>query len=61
MDQSELNNDIQWADMGVDSLMSLTISGKFREDLDLEVESTLFTDYSSVGALRKHLGGMSDS
>lgn len=59
VDQSELNDDIQWADMGVDSLMSLTISGKFREDLDLEVESTLFTDYASVGALRKHLGGMS--
>ncbi|KIW53821.1 hypothetical protein PV05_06233 [Exophiala xenobiotica] len=59
VDQSELNDDIQWADMGVDSLMSLTISGKFREDLDLEVESTLFTDYSSVGALRKHLSGMS--
>lgn len=61
VDQSELNDDIQWADMGVDSLMSLTISGKFREDLDLEVESTLFTDYASVGALRKHLGGMSAS
>ncbi|KAL2414197.1 Non-reducing polyketide synthase PKS1 [Exophiala dermatitidis] len=59
VDQSELNDDIQWADMGVDSLMSLTISGKFREDLDLEVESTLFTDYASVGALRKHLSGMS--
>ncbi|KAK5198467.1 polyketide synthase [Exophiala xenobiotica] len=61
VDQSELNDDIQWADMGVDSLMSLTISGKFREDLDLEVESTLFTDYSSVGALRKHLSAMSGS
>ncbi|KIV92850.1 hypothetical protein PV10_04114 [Exophiala mesophila] len=59
VDQSELNDDIQWADMGVDSLMSLTISGKFREDLDLEVESTLFTDYASVGELRKHLGGLS--
>lgn len=59
VDQSELNDDIQWADMGVDSLMSLTISGKFREDLDLEVENTLFTDHSSVGALRKHLGGLS--
>ncbi|EXJ93814.1 hypothetical protein A1O1_02207 [Capronia coronata CBS 617.96] len=58
VDQAELNDDIQWADMGVDSLMSLTISGKFREDLDLEVESTLFTDFASVGALRKHLGGM---
>ncbi|OAP61532.1 hypothetical protein AYL99_03735 [Fonsecaea erecta] len=59
VDQSELNDDIQWADMGVDSLMSLTISGKFREDLDLEVDNTLFTDHASVGALRKHLSGMS--
>ncbi|KAI1621793.1 polyketide synthase [Exophiala viscosa] len=59
VEQNELNDDIQWADMGVDSLMSLTISGKFREDLELEVESTLFTDFASVGALRKHLSGMS--
>ena len=58
-DASELNDDIGWDGLGVDSLMSLTISGKFREELELEVESTLFTDYASVGALRKHLGGMS--
>lgn len=59
VDHSELVNNVQWADLGVDSLMSLTISGKFREDLDLEVESSLFTDFASVGALRKHLEGMS--
>ena len=59
VDHSELVDNVQWADLGVDSLMSLTISGKFREDLDLEVESSLFTDYASVGALRKHLSGMS--
>jgi iterative type I PKS product template protein len=59
VDHSELQDDIQWADLGVDSLMSLTISGKFREDLELEVESSLFTDFASVGALRKHLSGLS--
>jgi len=59
VDQSELVSDIQWADLGVDSLMSLTISGKFREELELEVESDLFTDYASVGALRKRLADMS--
>lgn len=59
VDHSELVDNVQWADLGVDSLMSLTISGKFREDLDLEVESSLFTDYASVGALRKHLSEMS--
>ncbi|RMZ77257.1 hypothetical protein DV738_g4532, partial [Chaetothyriales sp. CBS 135597] len=59
VDQSELVDDIQWADLGVDSLMSLTISGKFREDLELEVESSLFTDFASVGALRKHFASLS--
>ncbi|KAK5951062.1 polyketide synthase [Knufia fluminis] len=55
----ELVDNVQWADLGVDSLMSLTISGKLREDLDLEVESSLFTDFASVGALRKHFAAMS--
>ena len=54
-DQSELNDGVQWADLGVDSLLSLTIAGRLREDLDLEIESTLFTEYASVGALKKHL------
>jgi len=63
VEASELADAIQWADLGVDSLMALTISGRFREELDLEMSSTLFTDYSSVGELRAHfsstLGGES--
>ena len=59
VEQSELADAIQWADLGVDSLMSLTISGRFREELDLEIDSTLFTDYASVGELRKQLTTMS--
>jgi iterative type I PKS product template protein len=61
VDHAELLDDIQWADLGVDSLMSLTISGKFREELELEVESSLFTDYASCGALRKYLTEMGGS
>lgn len=61
VDHSELVDNVQWTDLGVDSLMSLTISGKFREDLDLEIESSIFTDYSSVGALRKHFAEMAPS
>ena len=61
VDHDELVDEIQWADLGVDSLMSLTISGKFREDLELEVESSLFTDYASVGALRKYFSSMGGS
>jgi hypothetical protein len=47
-DQSELNDGVQWADLGVESLLSLTISGRLREDLNLEIESTLFTEYASA-------------
>jgi iterative type I PKS product template protein len=54
VEASELADAIQWADLGVDSLMALTISGRFREELDLEMSSTLFTDYASVGELRAH-------
>ncbi|KAL9617637.1 MAG: hypothetical protein Q9160_007603, partial [Pyrenula sp. 1 TL-2023] len=54
VDHSELADGIQWTDLGVDSLMSLTISGRFREELDLDVPSTLFTDYPTVGDLKKH-------
>ena len=61
VDHSELLDDVQWADLGVESLMSLIISDKLREALKLEVRSSLFTDYASVGALRKHLAGMGGS
>ncbi|ERF69996.1 hypothetical protein EPUS_03548 [Endocarpon pusillum Z07020] len=63
VEASELADAIQWADLGVDSLMALTISGRFREELDIELSSTLFTDFTSVGELRAHfsstLGGES--
>ena len=59
VDQSELADAVQWSDLGVDSLMSLTISGKFREDMDLDLPSTLFADYPSVGELKNHLSSQS--
>ncbi|KAL9126698.1 MAG: hypothetical protein Q9217_004295 [Psora testacea] len=49
---SELSNETEFNDMGVDSLLSLTISGKFREELDVEVESSIFAEYPSVGDLK---------
>ncbi|KAF2086231.1 polyketide synthase [Saccharata proteae CBS 121410] len=56
LDMSELVDDAAFENMGVDSLMSLTISAKFREDLDLEISSTLFTDYPTVGQMKKFFG-----
>ncbi|KAF2686477.1 conidial pigment polyketide synthase PksP/Alb1 [Lentithecium fluviatile CBS 122367] len=37
-----------FADFGVDSLLSLNISGRLREELDLDVESSLFNDCPTV-------------
>jgi iterative type I PKS product template protein len=56
VDMSELVNEAAFENLGVDSLMSLTISAKFREDLDLEISSTLFTDYPTVGEMKKFFG-----
>ena len=53
VDMSELVDDAAFENLGVDSLLSLTISAKLREDLDLEISSTLFTDYPTVGAIKK--------
>lgn len=52
---SELSEEKSFAEMGVDSLLSLTVSGKFREVLDIEVPSTLFVDYPTVKDLKKFL------
>lgn len=52
---SELSEEKSFAEMGVDSLLSLTVSGKFREVLDIEVPSTLFVDYPTVKDLKQYL------
>jgi iterative type I PKS product template protein len=52
VDMSELVEEAAFENLGVDSLMSLTISAKFREELDLEISSTLFTDYPTVGEMK---------
>ncbi|KZF26353.1 polyketide synthase [Xylona heveae TC161] len=52
----DLTDESVFADMGVDSLLSLTIGSRFREelDLDLEVES-MFTQFPTVKDLKDHL------
>ena len=56
VDMEELGDAVQLIDLGVDSLMTLTISGHFREELELDVESTLFADCLTVGDLKMLLG-----
>lgn len=51
----ELADNIAFADLGVDSLMGLTISGRLREELELNVDSHAFNDHSTVGAFKRFL------
>ena len=65
---SELADANSFVDLGVDSLMQLAISGRMREDIEIDVHSSLFTDHPTIGALKSYLGtlegnidGVSDS
>ncbi|KAK3987345.1 hypothetical protein QBC44DRAFT_344021 [Cladorrhinum sp. PSN332] len=54
----ELTDSTKFSDVGIDSLLSLTISARFKEELDLDVDfSVLFLDYPTVKDLRGFLGG----
>jgi naphtho-gamma-pyrone polyketide synthase len=57
LDLGELEQDSEFADYGIDSLLSLTISGRLREELGLNLPSTMFADYPSPKDLTKYLNG----
>ncbi|KAL8939701.1 MAG: hypothetical protein Q9216_003215 [Gyalolechia sp. 2 TL-2023] len=52
---SELLDDCLFADLGVDSLLSLQITGKMREAFDVDVPSTVFIDHPTIGDLQSYL------
>ena len=54
VDMAELVDEAAFDNLGVDSLLSLTISAKLREELELEIPASLFTDNDTVGALKKY-------
>ncbi|KAJ5054544.1 uncharacterized protein L3040_000815 [Drepanopeziza brunnea f. sp. 'multigermtubi'] len=52
----ELVDNIGFSDLGVDSLMSLTVSGRIREELEIEVHSHDFNDHPTIGSFKTFLG-----
>lgn len=54
--EDNLSLDAELNDLGVDSLLSLTISSRLREELDIEMSSTALVDHPTVGALIDSLG-----
>ncbi|KAL9479466.1 hypothetical protein ACSS6W_004252 [Trichoderma asperelloides] len=55
IDIIDLTDDASFADLGVDSLMSLVIAEKFREQLGVVVGGSLFLEYPTIGHLRSWL------
>ncbi|KAL6154158.1 Type I Iterative PKS [Exserohilum turcicum] len=53
---SELHDDCMFSDLGIDSLLSLQILGKLREDLDLDLPGDVFVKCETIGDLRRYLG-----
>jgi iterative type I PKS product template protein len=50
-----LTDDAQIADLGLDSLMSLVMSQRLREELGLEIRDAFFLEVTTVGDLKKLL------
>ncbi|RMZ83617.1 hypothetical protein DV738_g925, partial [Chaetothyriales sp. CBS 135597] len=55
LELEDLQDDAGFASLGIDSLMSLVISEKFRSEFNIVVGGSLFLDYPSIGDLRKWL------
>ncbi|KAJ5769696.1 Type I Polyketide synthases (Type I PKS) [Penicillium odoratum] len=55
MDREDLTEESNFASLGVDSLMSLVIAEKFREELGVTVTGSLFLEYPTVGDLKSWL------
>lgn len=55
IDLAELRDDSRFGDIGVDSLMSLVIAEKFRGELGITINSSLFLKYPTLGALKNWL------
>lgn len=55
LELGDLRDESTFVELGVDSLMSLVLSEKFRTELDLEVKSSIFLECSDIGSLKTWL------
>ncbi|OGM44778.1 polyketide synthetase PksP [Aspergillus bombycis] len=59
--ESDISDDLVFADYGVDSLLSLTITGRYREELNIDLESSVFTDHPTVNDFKRLIAQVSPS
>ncbi|KGO63928.1 Male sterility, NAD-binding [Penicillium italicum] len=58
----DLSDSTVFGDVGIDSLLGLTISARFKEELDLDLDfEAFFFEYPTVGDLKTLMGGASGS
>jgi monodictyphenone polyketide synthase len=55
LELSELEDGAEFTDLGIDSLMSLVLAEKFKIELNVKVNGSLFLDYPTIGDLREWL------
>lgn len=59
VDKSELGDDVSLADIGIDSLLSLVICGRLRDDVDVDLpDGALFQECFSIGDIKKRVPGV---
>ena len=57
---TDLTNNTNFSDIGVDSLLSLVICSRMRDELGLDIpDKSLFLEFDSVKSLRNHIVGHS--
>lgn len=54
---SELTTETEFSEVGIDSLLSLTMTSRFQEELDLDLPSSVFVENPTVGALKRLILG----
>ncbi|KAF1952593.1 ketoacyl-synt-domain-containing protein [Byssothecium circinans] len=60
--ETDLTDGTSFSDVGVDSLLGLTISARFKEELDIDLDfNALFYEHPTVGDLKASLGGSTAS
>lgn len=54
---SDLTADTEFSEVGIDSLLSLTMTSRFQEELDLDLSSSVFVENPTIGALQRLMLG----
>lgn len=52
----ELTDNTQLSDIGIDSLLSLVIGSRYRDELNIDIESSTLIDFSTIQDLKKFIG-----